>query len=108
MPKFILHWLDGKEEKVEGETIARALMAAGYGAGAVRALDYFEEPPNENLPEDKARSVFEHMAPSCKFRCPTRSRSSPEDVDCLYHVQLDSDICNFDNCPLLGVLGWEE
>ena len=43
MKTYILHWLDGKDEEVQGETIREAYMNAGYGDGAIRALDYFEE-----------------------------------------------------------------
>jgi len=43
MKSFILYWLDGKKEQAEGNTIADAFTRAGYGAGAIRALDYFEE-----------------------------------------------------------------
>lgn len=42
MAKFKLHWLDGKTEIVTGENIARAFTQAGYGHGALRALDFFE------------------------------------------------------------------
>lgn len=40
---FILHWLNGKTEEVKGTTIADAFTNAGYGAGALGALDYYEE-----------------------------------------------------------------
>lgn len=40
---FILHWLDNSEEKVSGIDIADACRKAGLGAGAIRALDYYEE-----------------------------------------------------------------
>lgn len=45
MKKFKLHWLSGepKEEIVEGTDIADAFAHAGYSAGAIRALDWFEE-----------------------------------------------------------------
>lgn len=43
MKTFILHWLDGKTEKVIGVTIADAFTRAGYGGGAIAALDYYEE-----------------------------------------------------------------
>ena len=41
--KFILHWKSGEMETVEGNSIAEAFMNAGYGRGAIMALDYFEE-----------------------------------------------------------------
>lgn len=40
---FILHWLDGSKEKVSGINIADACRKAGIGAGAVQAIDYYEE-----------------------------------------------------------------
>lgn len=43
MEVFRLHWLDGKVEIVRGEGIANAFNKAGYGGGAIRALDYYEE-----------------------------------------------------------------
>ena len=43
MRKFILHWLTGRTEQVEGTDIADAFCHAGYGGGAIAALDYYEE-----------------------------------------------------------------
>ena len=43
MKTFELHWLGGKTEVVRGHDIADAFRRAGYGNGAIRALDYFEE-----------------------------------------------------------------
>ena len=43
MKTYILHWKTGKNEKVSGKDIADAMTHAGYGAGAVSALDYYEE-----------------------------------------------------------------
>jgi flavin-binding protein dodecin len=40
---FKLHWLTGQSEVVNGYDIADAFSKAGYGAGAVRALDWYEE-----------------------------------------------------------------
>ncbi len=41
--KFILHWLHGEAETIEGYDIADAIRRAGYGGGAMSALDYWEE-----------------------------------------------------------------
>lgn len=48
--KFKLHWLTGPDETISSEdtgnqreTLANAFSEAGYGAGALRALDYWEE-----------------------------------------------------------------
>lgn len=54
--QFKLHWLDGKIELVEGIDIADAFSKAGYGAGAIRALDYFEEVGNEDHSNDPESS----------------------------------------------------
>ena len=43
MKKFKLYWLDGKTEIIEGENIGNAFARAGYGAGALNALDWYEE-----------------------------------------------------------------
>ena len=45
---FILYWLDGKEETVKGRSIREAFTNAGYGAGALRALDYYKELKEED------------------------------------------------------------
>ena len=41
MKKFELVWKDGQKEIVQGETISDAFNRAGYGAGAIRALDSY-------------------------------------------------------------------
>ena len=42
MKKFKLFWLDGVTEIISGNSIAEAFTNAGYGAGALAALDYYE------------------------------------------------------------------
>jgi hypothetical protein len=39
--KFTLYWLHGKKEVIEGESVESAFNAAGIGAGAIRALDFY-------------------------------------------------------------------
>lgn len=41
--KFTLYWLSGRTEVVEGTDIADAVRKAGYGGGALRALDYYQK-----------------------------------------------------------------
>ncbi len=48
--KFKLHWLTGPDEIISSEdtgdqreTLANAFSEAEYGAGALRALDYWQE-----------------------------------------------------------------
>lgn len=43
---YKLHWLDGKIDTVKGTSIADAFTRAGYGAGAMSALDYHKEIKN--------------------------------------------------------------
>lgn len=42
MKQFRLHWLDGKKQIVTGRDITDAFTKAGYGAGAIAALDWYE------------------------------------------------------------------
>ena len=44
--KYTFFWLDGKKEVLEGTTPADALTKAGYGNGAIKALDFFIEGKN--------------------------------------------------------------
>jgi hypothetical protein len=43
MRRFKIFWLDGTVETITGDSIADAFMKAGYGGGAIRALDYYKE-----------------------------------------------------------------
>tara|TARA_R110000868_G_scaffold106717_1_gene292469 strand:- start:16 stop:222 length:207 start_codon:yes stop_codon:yes gene_type:complete len=43
MKQFTLFWLIGKKEVISGNDIAHAMNSAGYGAGALRALDFHSE-----------------------------------------------------------------
>ena len=43
MKTFLLHWRGDKTEPAESIDIADAFRKAGYGRGAINALDYFEE-----------------------------------------------------------------
>lgn len=52
--RFRLHWEGGEKELVQGVNIADAFNRAGYGGGAIKALDYFEE-----LPAPAITTVFE-------------------------------------------------
>ena len=41
MNTYTLYWIDGQRETVTGESVAQAMTLAGYGGGALRALDFF-------------------------------------------------------------------
>lgn len=63
MPKYILHWLGGNTQEVEGDSIASACNNAGIGAGAIKALDYYEEvkeEKNNDKPNQKVENVNTH------------------------------------------------
>lgn len=47
-PCFTLFWKDGMREIVRGPSVADAMTRAGYGAGAVRALDFWAEGDETN------------------------------------------------------------
>jgi len=49
--KFKLHWLDGHTDIVEATSISDAFSKSGYGAGAIPALDYYED--YEEIEENK-------------------------------------------------------
>jgi hypothetical protein len=61
---FRLHWLDGSTEDVETdsttsreEACAAAMNQAGIGAGALAALDYWEELPHALRKQQLAGAV---------------------------------------------------
>lgn len=45
---FIIHWRDGTKSEIVGRTIERAFTKAGYGHGAIKAIDYYEEKKEED------------------------------------------------------------
>lgn len=42
MLEFTLYWKDGKLEIVKGASISDAFTKAGYGGGAINALELYE------------------------------------------------------------------
>lgn len=43
MKTFTIYWLDGKKEFLQGNSISNAFNSAGYGAGALQAVDFYTE-----------------------------------------------------------------
>lgn len=43
MATYKFHWRGGDVSEGDGETVSEAFTRLGYGAGAVAALDYYEE-----------------------------------------------------------------
>lgn len=62
--KFILHWLGGEREDVEGDTLARAFSNAGYGNGALSALDWVE-----TVKENAFVRMANLTRPVCAMEC---------------------------------------
>ena len=52
MKKYKLYWLSAEPQIVEGANIVDAFTKAGYSAGAVRALDWFEEIKEEQIDDE--------------------------------------------------------
>ena len=42
-PTYIVYWRDGKWSLLQGGSLSHALTEAGYGHGALAALDFYEE-----------------------------------------------------------------
>lgn len=61
-PKFTLFWLGGKREVVQGRTIAEAMTLAGYGGGAVRALDFYASGDNTEYRWDDDKREWRSVA----------------------------------------------
>jgi hypothetical protein len=54
MKRYRFHWLTGDVDEGEGSSPEDAFTHLGYGAGALPALDYFEE----ILPDDGVERPF--------------------------------------------------
>jgi len=40
---FYIYWRDGKKQKMQGRDIADAFSKAGFGGGAINAVDFYKE-----------------------------------------------------------------
>lgn len=74
--EFDLYWLDGKHEVIEGADIKSAFTAAGYGNGAVKALDFYTTSKETYIWNKNTRQWLPQIeCPKCKkisnnkFRC---------------------------------------
>lgn len=61
--KFTLYWLDGKRQVITGESIEQAYTQAGYGAGAVRAVDFYIEGDNHEYDWNKEKRSWDRKEP---------------------------------------------
>lgn len=70
MKDFILYWLTGRSEIIKGSDIADAMNRAGYGNGAIRALDFYSEYNEENKNDyvwNKTEHTW-HLTPEARKR----------------------------------------
>jgi len=62
MREFTLFWLDGKIEIIKGIDIVNAMNLAGYGGGAVNALDFYENgDKRDEYLWDKEKHVWKYV-----------------------------------------------
>lgn len=56
--KFTIYWLHGESSVVSGPTIEQAFASAGYGGGAVNAVDWYDNGITRTHWYDKTRKVW--------------------------------------------------
>lgn len=61
--QFTIYWLDGRKSVIEGETVHQAFSAAGYGGGAVRAVDWYENGVNDDYVWNKETKQWDKKTP---------------------------------------------
>lgn len=76
---FKLYWKDGTTEFVNGDTIATACAASGIQTGALEALDFYSQNPDEKYEYDK----FSHTW--------IKINQTTDDQDCNMHLQITSN-----------------
>lgn len=75
MKTFTIYWLGGKKDNLDGDTLIDALNSAGYGGGAVSAIDFYTEGYSDDYIYKDGQWVSFVMCPNCseyshnKFRC---------------------------------------
>lgn len=56
---FTIYWLNGDKSHIFGETIDQAFTHAGYGGGAVAAIDWYDGRISDSHWYDKEKKVWE-------------------------------------------------
>lgn len=62
MRRFRFHWRDDKMEEGDGHTVSDAFTRLGYGGGALRALDYWEDVQRRAFTEAELGDYAERVA----------------------------------------------
>lgn len=78
MKKFTFFWLTGKREILEGNSPEDALNQAGYGQGAVRALDFFAKGDCQDYIWKPSKHTWD-WTPECKAKA-LQDLPSSEDI----------------------------
>lgn len=80
--KFTFFWRDGKREVLAGSDAADALSRAGYGGGALRALDFHAKGDNDEYEYDSTARDWNPKPDSAFGRelARIRAASSPTDA----------------------------
>jgi hypothetical protein len=68
-PKFTLYWKTGDREVVQGRDISEAMTLAGYGGGAVRALDFHASGDNKDYEWNGSTREWDRVAASDASIC---------------------------------------
>jgi len=55
---YTFYWLDGKRDVLEGDSISNAFLKAGYGAGAMAALDFICNGDNNEYCWNKNKNIW--------------------------------------------------
>lgn len=61
--QFTLFWRDGARHVIEGSDIASAMNCSGFGAGALRALDFYASGDNQEYVWDSFLSRWFKLSP---------------------------------------------
>lgn len=60
--QYTFYWLTGAREVLTGETPEIALMRAGYGGGAIRALDFYAKGDDRAYYWDHGSNRWQRLA----------------------------------------------
>jgi len=60
---FTIYWLNGDYSVIQGESIEQAFTAAGYGAGAVKAVDWYDNGISQTHYYNKKCKEWVHYVP---------------------------------------------
>jgi hypothetical protein len=83
--KFIIYWRHGRLNTIEGDSIEQAFTNAGYGAGAVAAIDFYDSGEEIKYNWNKAEKDWDRKTPIIDVNA--FSKTEPEGKTCLQFMQ---------------------